>query len=82
VALIATLCFLQTIAYEVFELMQPAYYGVSSSIYQRQGSQTVDKIFAYDYEHSGKLDYLVAYRPGSGIIWILKNTNGLFTQVF
>lgn len=44
--------------------------------------QTVDKIIAYDYDHSGKLDYLVAYRPGSGIIWILRNTNGVFTQVF
>ena len=41
-----------------------------------------DKIISFDYEHSGKLDYLVAYRPGSGIIWIQKNTNGVFTQVF
>jgi hypothetical protein len=44
--------------------------------------QPVDKIFAYDYDHSGKLDYLVTYRPGSGIVWILRNTNGVFTQVF
>jgi hypothetical protein len=42
-----------------------------------------DKIIAFDYEHSGRLDYLVAYRPGSGIIWILKNNfGGVFSQVF
>jgi hypothetical protein len=42
-----------------------------------------DKIIAFDYEHSGRLDYLVAYRPGSGIIWILNHNSGTgFTQVF
>ena len=44
--------------------------------------QPIDKIIPYDYDHSGKLDYLVAYRPGSDIVWILRNTNGVFTQVF
>ncbi|TFK50252.1 hypothetical protein OE88DRAFT_1606664, partial [Heliocybe sulcata] len=32
-----------------------------------------DRIIAYDYDHSGKADHLVCYRPGTGTIWILKN---------
>lgn len=40
-----------------------------------------DRAFAFDYDHSGKLDYLFVYRPGTGINWILKNENGVFTTV-
>jgi hypothetical protein len=43
---------------------------------------TNDRVFAFDYESSGKLDYLALYRPGTGTIWILKNTNGAFTPVY
>ena len=41
-----------------------------------------DRVFAFDYEHSGKLDYLVLYRPESGTIWILRNNNGDFSPVY
>jgi hypothetical protein len=41
-----------------------------------------DRAFAFDYDHSGRLDYLALYRPGTGTIWILKNTNGVFTPVY
>jgi hypothetical protein len=41
-----------------------------------------DKAFAFDYEHSGKLDYMVLYRPGGGAFYILKNDNGNFTSVY
>lgn len=42
-----------------------------------------DKIIAFDYEPSGKQDYLVAYPPGSGILWIPRNNNDrTFMQVF
>ena len=41
-----------------------------------------DLAFAFDYEHTGKLDYLALYRPGTGTIWILKNTNGTFSPVY
>jgi hypothetical protein len=41
-----------------------------------------DQIIAFDYEHSGKQDYLLLYRAQSGIAWILKNTNGNFTPVY
>ena len=41
-----------------------------------------DQAFAYDFDHSGKLDHIVLYRPGTGTIWILKNTNGTFAPVF
>jgi len=41
-----------------------------------------DRVFPFDYEHSGKLDYLVAYRPGTRTIWILQNKDGEFSPVF
>jgi DNA-binding winged helix-turn-helix (wHTH) protein len=41
-----------------------------------------DQAFAFDYDHSGKLDHLVLYRPGAGIIWILRNVDGRFSSVF
>lgn len=43
---------------------------------------TSDQAFAFDYDHSGKMDHLVFYRPGAAIIWILKNLNGTFTPVY
>jgi hypothetical protein len=41
-----------------------------------------DRAFAFDYDSSGKLDHLALYRPGTGTIWILKNTAGQFAPVF
>ena len=41
-----------------------------------------DRGFAFDYDHSGKLDHLVFYRPGSGTCFILKNDNGKFSPVY
>ena len=42
-----------------------------------------DRIFAFDYDHSGKLDHLVLYRPGTEMLWILKNDGGgIFTPVY
>jgi hypothetical protein len=32
-----------------------------------------DRIVPYDYDHSGKLDHLLAYRPGSKIVFILEH---------
>ena len=42
----------------------------------------IDKIVAFDYQSSGKLDHLVCYRSGEGVCWILKNVNGTFSQVY
>src|SRR5258708_4098050 len=41
-----------------------------------------DRAFAFDYDGTGKLDHLALYRPGTGTIWILKNTGGTFTPVY
>ncbi|MGI5270262.1 S1 family peptidase [Nonomuraea sp. CA-218870] len=42
-----------------------------------------DQVVAFDYEHAGKLDHLVLYRPGSGIVFIVKrNANGSYTPVY
>ena len=60
-------------------------YRQSSSDYDIGGydlRSRVDLAFAYDYEGSGKLDYLAFYRPGAGIIRILKHTSGTFTPVY
>jgi hypothetical protein len=40
-----------------------------------------DRAFAFDYDSSGKLDHIVLYRPGTGAIFILKNSGGNFTPV-
>ncbi|MFI7128797.1 S1 family peptidase [Nonomuraea sp. NPDC050153] len=44
---------------------------------------TADQIIAFDYEHSGKLDHLLLYRPGGKTAWILQHGAGnSFTAVF
>jgi hypothetical protein len=45
-------------------------------------AEPADRVFAFDYNSSGKLDHLVLYRPGLGTLWILKNTAGAFSPVF
>lgn len=41
-----------------------------------------DRAFSFDYDHSGKLDHLVFYRPGAGFIWILRRSGGAFLPVY
>ena len=41
-----------------------------------------DQAFAFDYDSTGKLDHLVLYRPGQGVISILKNSFGQFSPVY
>jgi DNA-binding winged helix-turn-helix (wHTH) protein len=41
-----------------------------------------DRAFALDFDHSGKLDHLVFYRPGTSHIWILRNSLGRFGPVY
>ncbi|MBK8256230.1 MAG: S8 family serine peptidase [Polyangiaceae bacterium] len=41
-----------------------------------------DRAFAFDYDHSGKLDHIVLYRPATGTMWILKNNGGAFSPVY
>jgi hypothetical protein len=41
-----------------------------------------DRVFAFDYDQSGKLDHLALYRPATGTIWILKNSGGNFSAVY
>jgi hypothetical protein len=41
-----------------------------------------DQVFAYDFDGSGKLDHLALYRPGTGTMWILKNSGGSFSAVY
>jgi hypothetical protein len=43
---------------------------------------SADRIFAFDYDHSGKCDHLAIYRPGTGTIWILENADGNFSAVY
>src|SRR6516165_1666790 len=41
-----------------------------------------NRAFAFDYDGTGKLDHLVLYRPGTGTIWILKNSGGAFSPMY
>ncbi len=41
-----------------------------------------DRIFALDYDSSGKQDHLCFYRPGTGTMWIIKQSQGVFTPVY
>ena len=41
-----------------------------------------DRAFAFDYDHSGKLDHLVLYRPGRGVFYVVKNDGGNFRAVY
>ncbi|MFJ8578395.1 hypothetical protein [Micromonospora sp. NPDC093277] len=44
---------------------------------------TTDRIVGFDYDHSGKADHLVAYRPGSRTAWVIKHGAGTaFTAVY
>jgi hypothetical protein len=43
---------------------------------------SADQAFAFDYDHSGKTDHLILFRPGTGTMWILKNTGGIFKHVY
>jgi hypothetical protein len=39
---------------------------------------TNDRAFAFDYDHSGRADHLLLYRPGTGLLSVLKNAGGAF----
>lgn len=42
-----------------------------------------DRGFAFDFDHSGKMDHMVFYRPGYGAISIARNNNnGSFSPVY
>lgn len=43
---------------------------------------SADRIFAFDFDHSGKMDHLALYRPATGTFWILKHAGGTFTPVY
>jgi hypothetical protein len=37
---------------------------------------TADRIVPFDYDHTGKLDTLLVYRPGQKIVFMVKHTDG------
>lgn len=41
-----------------------------------------DRVIAFDYAGSGRLNHLLAYRPGTGIVYILDNNAGSFASVY
>jgi DNA-binding winged helix-turn-helix (wHTH) protein len=63
--------------------------GIFTPVYERStgnpGAVTrdapADQVFAFDYEHSGKLDHLVRYRPGTGTVEIITNAGGTLAPV-
>ena len=59
----------------------PVYQG-STGIGGYDLQSAADRVFAFDYDGTGKLDHLALYRPSAGTIWILKNSAGTFTPVY
>jgi DNA-binding winged helix-turn-helix (wHTH) protein len=45
-------------------------------------ASSTEQALAFDYDHSGKLDHLIVYRPGAGDVVILKSVGGAFTPVY
>jgi hypothetical protein len=43
---------------------------------------TSNSAVAFDFDHTGKMDHIVLYRPGTGTIWILKHDGDYFIPVF
>ncbi len=43
---------------------------------------SADLAFAFDYKGTGKLDHIVLYRPGTGIIFIEEKQNGAYVPVY
>jgi subtilisin family serine protease len=42
-----------------------------------------DRVIAFDYNSSGRMDHLVLYRAGTGTVWILrKNASGQWSAVY
>lgn len=58
------------------------YGGTGTGIGGYNLMSTADRIITFDYNSTGKLDHLVPYRPGTGIIWVLQNVSGNFSMVF
>ncbi len=60
-----------------------AVYSLGSGIDGFNLNNAADQIIAFDYESTGKLDYLVCYRPGTGLVRIVqKKADGTFAQVY
>lgn len=59
----------------------PVYQG-SNGIGGYDLKSPADRVLAFDYDRSGKLDHLALYRPGTGTIAILKNSGGTFIPVY
>lgn len=74
------------VGYEGFDWAPPPAQGVGPGTYSESVVSLTwpapapgpilptDRIFAFDFDSSGHLNYLVLYRPGSGGIWFLKRS--------
>jgi DNA-binding winged helix-turn-helix (wHTH) protein len=58
----------------------PVYEGEGIGGYDLKSAS--DRALAFDFDHSGRPDHLLLYRPGTRLALILKNTGGTFTPVY
>ena len=72
----------------VIAILQPGYFNYTPVYEANDGigsydlMSSADKLYAFDYTGSGSLSSLVAYRPGTGIIYIIGNSSGNFSPLF
>jgi DNA-binding winged helix-turn-helix (wHTH) protein len=62
-------------------IFTPVYEGSTGDSLAVTRDAPTDQIFAFDYDHSGKLDHLVLYRPGTGTVEIFTNSGGTLARV-
>lgn len=63
-------------------IFSPVYQGAGVGIATYNFASKADRAFAFDNDHSGKMDHIAVYRPGTGTFWIIANTNGNFSAVY
>jgi len=56
--------------------------GTASGIGGYDLRSPADRLLAFDYAGSGKLDHLLCYRPGSGVVHILRREGNALRPVF
>ncbi len=56
--------------------------GGGGGIGQYDLRHPADRVFPFDYRGNGLADHLVLYRPGTGVLQIIRNNSGAFVRIY
>lgn len=62
---------------DIVPTFRPVYQGNVGGIGGYDLKSPADRAFAFDYNQNGKLDHIALYRPGTGIFYIIENTDNM-----